>query len=105
MPPVVIGLTVVAYGTSAPEVIVGLQAARSGHGAVALGDVIGSNIANIGLILALCALVRPARVHGDLRRRELPTLALTALAVTASGGSTPVQHRVDHGRALEVDPK
>lgn len=81
--PLIIGLTVVAYGTSAPEIIVGVQAARSGHGGVALGNVVGSNIANLGLILGLCALVRPARVHGALRARELPALGLTALAVPA----------------------
>ncbi len=83
VPPLVIGLTVVAYGTSAPEVIVGVQAARSGHGAVALGNVVGSNIANLGLILGVCALVRPARVHGAMRARELPAMGITALAVPA----------------------
>ncbi len=80
VPQIVIGLTVVAYGTSAPEVIVGVQAASAGHGEVALGNVIGSNIANIGLILGLAALVKPAQVNGALRRRELPVLlASTAL--------------------------
>ncbi|MFO0627557.1 MAG: calcium/sodium antiporter [Polyangiales bacterium] len=83
VPPLLVGLTVVAYGTSAPEVMVGVQAARSGHGAVALGNVVGSNIANLGLILGVCALVRPARVHGALRARELPAMGLTALAVPA----------------------
>ena len=49
--PLLVGLTVVAYGTSAPEVIVGIEAAAAGHGEIALGNIIGSNIANIGLIL------------------------------------------------------
>ena len=80
VPQILVGLTVVAYGTSAPEVIVGVQAASAGHGDVALGNVIGSNIANIGLILGVAALIRPARVDGALRRRELPMLvASTAL--------------------------
>lgn len=74
VPQILLGLTVVAYGTSMPEIIVGVQAAGAGHGDVALGNVIGSNIANIGLILGLAALVRPAHVHASLRRRELPVL-------------------------------
>ncbi len=80
IPQILVGLTVVAYGTSAPEIIVGVEAATAGHGDVALGNVIGSNIANIGLILGVAALIRPARVDGALRRRELPVLlASTAL--------------------------
>lgn len=81
VPQVLVGLTVVAYGTSAPEIIVGIQAAGAGHGEVALGNVIGSNIANIGLILGIAALITPARVDGLLRRRELPVLVLSAAAV------------------------
>lgn len=81
VPQIIVGLTVVAYGTSAPEVVVGVQAALMGHGAVTLGNVIGSNIANIGLILGLAALVRPARVDATLQKRELPVLVLSALCV------------------------
>lgn len=81
VPELVIGLTVVAYGTSAPEIIVGVQAAHDGHGAVALGNVIGSNIVNIGLILGAAALLAPARVDGTLRRRELPMLLASAAVV------------------------
>jgi cation:H+ antiporter len=80
VPELLVGLTVIAYGTSAPEVIVGIQAAGAGHGDVALGNVIGSNIANVGLILGVAALIEPPRVDGALRRRELPVLvASTAL--------------------------
>jgi cation:H+ antiporter len=78
VPQLIVGLTVVAYGTSAPELIVGIQAAVEGRGEVALGNVIGSNIVNVGLILGLAALVRPARVDASLRRRELPVLMLSA---------------------------
>lgn len=81
IPQILVGLTVVAYGTSAPEIIVGVQAARVGHGEVALGNVIGSNIANIGLILGVAALIRPARVDGALRRRELPVLVASAALI------------------------
>ncbi len=83
VPPLVIGLTVVAYGTSAPEAVVGIRAALAGQGAIALGNVVGSNIANLGLILAVAVLVRPARVSGELRRRELPVLLLAALLLPA----------------------
>ncbi|MBN2576554.1 MAG: calcium/sodium antiporter [Deltaproteobacteria bacterium] len=81
IPQIVIGLTVVAYGTSAPEVIVGIEAALAEHGAVALGNVIGSNIANIGLILGASALVKPLVVDASLRRRELPVLAGSTILV------------------------
>jgi cation:H+ antiporter len=78
VPELIVGLTVVAYGTSAPEVIVGIEAARGGHGDVALGNVIGSNIANVGLILGISTLIAPAKVDGALRRRELPVLLVSA---------------------------
>jgi cation:H+ antiporter len=81
VPQLVIGLTVVAYGTSAPELIVGIQAAHGGHGAVALGNVVGSNIANLGLILGLSVLLKPARVDSSLRRRELPALLSSAFVL------------------------
>jgi cation:H+ antiporter len=81
IPKLIVGLTVVAFGTSAPEVIVSVQAAHGGHGGVALGNVVGSNVANLGLILGVAALVRPARVDGLLRRRELPVLLAATAAV------------------------
>jgi cation:H+ antiporter len=81
VPQLLVGLTVVAYGTSAPEIIVGIRAAATGHGELALGNVIGSNVTNIGLILGLTALVHPAWVDGGLRRRELPVLLATTALV------------------------
>lgn len=81
IPQILVGLTVVAYGTSAPEVIVGVQAAIAGHGDVALGNVIGSSIANVGLILGIAALLKPARVDGALRLRELPVLLVSTALV------------------------
>lgn len=81
LPQLLIGLTVVAYGTSAPEVVVGVKASLSGSGDIALGNVVGSNIANLGLILGLTCLVSPARVDGALGRREVPVLMLSTLAV------------------------
>jgi cation:H+ antiporter len=81
VPQLLVGLTVVAYGTSAPELIVSIGAAARGAGAIALGNTIGSNIANLGLILGVSVLVAPARVDGTLRRRELPLLLLSTLAL------------------------
>lgn len=77
----VVGLTVVAYGTSAPEVVVGIQAAIANHPGIALGNVIGSNIANLGLILGMTALVSPPQVHGALPRREVPMLLASTIAL------------------------
>lgn len=81
VPQLIVGLTVVAYGTSAPELIVGVQAALGGHSDVTLGNLLGSNAANIGLVLGVTALVRPPQVDASLRRRELPLLLLATLAL------------------------
>ncbi|MBT8405461.1 MAG: calcium:sodium antiporter, partial [Gemmatimonadetes bacterium] len=64
VPPIVVGLTVVSMGTSAPELVVCLVAALRGNPDLAMGNVMGSNLANIGLILGLTAMVRPLEVNG-----------------------------------------
>jgi cation:H+ antiporter len=79
VPPVVVGLTVVAFGTSAPEFFVSAIGALKGNTELVLGNVIGSNVANIGLILALAALVRPVTVEKQLPRREVPFLIAVTL--------------------------
>jgi cation:H+ antiporter len=80
--PLVVGLTVVAFGTSAPELVVSVQAALAGAGGIAVGNVVGSNIANIGLILGAAALVRPFLTDASVLRRDLPVLlAATGLGV------------------------
>ena len=79
--PLVIGLTVVAYGTSAPELAVSTKAALTGHTQIALGTVIGSCAANISLILGLTALIAPPTVDGRIIRREVPVLVGSAIAV------------------------
>src|SRR5688572_30898744 len=81
IPPLIVGLTVVAYGTSSPELVVGIRAAAGDQGGIALGNVIGSNIANIGLILAVAALIRPPAIDVSLRRREVPVLLATTALV------------------------
>ena len=79
--PLAVGLTVVAYGTSMPELMVSLVAAFEGKSALALGNVVGSNIANMGLILGITAIISPPNVQGGLMRRELPAVMLSAAAL------------------------
>ena len=74
--PLVIGLTIVAFGTSSPELVVSAIAAFQGNPGLAVGNAIGSNIANIGLILGLTALIYPLRVESDILKREYPLLML-----------------------------
>ncbi len=81
MPPLLIGMVVVGFGTSAPELMVSVLAALEGNPGIALGNAYGSNIVNIALILGLTCLLRPIAVPKVVQRRELPTLlAVTALA-------------------------
>jgi len=81
--PLIVGLTVVAYGTSAPELVVSSIAALDGRSALALGNVLGSNIANLGLILGLSVLISPPAVEGTMIRREVPILLVATLVVPA----------------------
>lgn len=74
--PLVVGLTIVAFGTSAPELVVSVSAALHGADDIAVGNVVGSNIANLGLILAAAALIRPAAVQAKLLRVDAPLMAL-----------------------------
>lgn len=79
-PPLLIGLTLVALGTSAPEILVSAVASLQGNPGLAVGNALGSNITNIGLILGFVALVRPLQAHSALLRREFPLLLLTGAA-------------------------
>lgn len=82
MPPLLIGMVIVGFGTSAPEMVVSALAAIQGNPGIALGNAYGSNITNIALILGVTALISPIRVHSQILRKELPILALvTVLAV------------------------
>jgi len=81
MPPLLIGMVIVGFGTSAPEMVVSTLAASQGNPGIALGNAYGSNIANIAFILGLTALISPLAVHSQVLRKELPILtAVTALA-------------------------
>lgn len=76
VPPLVVGLTVVAFGTSAPELVINVVGALQGQTALAFGNITGSNLANIGLVLGVAALISPIALEGKIIRRELPLLLL-----------------------------
>ena len=77
--PLIIGLTIVAFGTSAPELVVSISAALKGSSGVAVGNVVGSNIFNVAAILGITALIRPPSVHLSLIRREIPILIVVSV--------------------------
>lgn len=80
--PLVIGLTLVAFATSAPELAVSIDASLKGHGDVAMGNVVGSNICNIALILGLSALIAPLPVNKKILKLDMPLmLAASALLI------------------------
>lgn len=81
--PLLIGLTIVAFATSAPEILVSIVASSQHQPGLAIGNAIGSNIVNIGLVLGLTALVQPIRMESATLRREMPALlAVTLLTVS-----------------------
>lgn len=83
--PLVVGLTIVAFGTSAPEVAVSVQAALSGSSDLALGNVVGSNICNVLLILGISALIAPLVVNQQLVRLDVPLMIAVSVAVLVMG--------------------
>lgn len=96
-----IGLTVVAFGTSAPELAFNVIASVNGSSGLVFGNVVGSNICNVGLILGVAALLQPLTVHTDLVRREIPfmigaLLVMTGLGYTGlPGGAGAAYSRLD----------
>lgn len=81
--PVVVGLTVVAFGTSSPELVVSIDAALSGNGGVAVGNVIGSNIANLGLIVGVAAVLSPMAVDRGLALRDTGVMIAASALLSA----------------------
>lgn len=77
--PLVVGLIIVGFGTSAPEMLISAIAAWDGRPGIGIGNAVGSNIANIALVLGTTALVRPLTVHSGLLRKELPILLVAIL--------------------------
>ncbi len=111
VPEVVIGLTVVAFGTSLPELVVSLTASLGGTSALAVGNVVGSNIANLGLILGICGLIAVLRVDATFPRREIPALLGVTVALHRDGlirrhdraaGRSAVGRRVGGVHLLEL---
>ncbi|MEW6490316.1 MAG: calcium/sodium antiporter [Thermodesulfobacteriota bacterium] len=92
--PAVVGLTVVAFGTSLPELVVSVTAALRGNADIALGNVVGSNIANVGLILGLGACLRAMTVEFTLLKREVP-MGLGAVALVVVLSADGLLGRVD----------
>ncbi len=100
--PLVIGLTVVAFGTSAPELAATLSAALSGSPAIAAANVIGSNIANLGLILGLCVLILPIAVSTkSILRRETPIMLLASFIALAFFANSSL-NRLEGGILLSL---
>lgn len=87
--PLMIGLTVVALGTSAPELVVSATAAKFGDGEIALGNVLGSNILNIVIVLGITALIKPMHIDRQILDQDLPIMFLVTagLWVTATDGT------------------
>lgn len=83
--PLVIGMTVVAFGTSTPELVVNTVSAVQGSTGLAFGNIVGSCIVNIGFVLGLTAIIRPMRVEPSLITREIPMMIVAALAMLALG--------------------
>jgi cation:H+ antiporter len=77
--PLVVGLTVVAFGTSSPELLVCLMAAFQGTDDISVGNIVGSNIANILLILGISSMIRPMEVHSQIVRREFAVMAVASI--------------------------
>ena len=88
--PMIIGLTVVALGTSAPEIFVSTTSALHGEPELAVGNAIGSNIANIGMVLGITALIVPLRFRVDILRNDIPVL----LFVTLCAGATLIDYKL-----------
>jgi cation:H+ antiporter len=85
IPNMVIGLTIVAFGTSSPELVVSVLAATQHNSAIALGNVVGSNVFNIGAILGITALIRPIVVKNNTTWIEIPMSGLSALVLLIVG--------------------
>jgi cation:H+ antiporter len=85
VPPLVIGMTVVAFGTSTPELVVNTLSAVQGSTGLAFGNVVGSCLVNIGFVLAITALIRPMKVEPSLITREIPMLLVSVAAFAVLG--------------------
>ena len=92
--PLVIGLTVVGFGTSAPELVINILGAATGATDLAFGNVIGSNISNLALVLGTAALIAPITIQSQLVRREIPLLLLATTIAGVLALDGPLEQRV-----------
>jgi len=90
VPPVIIGLTVVAFGTSMPELVVNVTGAINGQTDIAFGNVVGSNLANFGLVLGFAAIMSPIYLKGQVVRREVPFLLLITAILMVMAWDLPL---------------
>jgi cation:H+ antiporter len=81
VPPILVGLTIVAFGTSAPEATVSIIAAMEGSSDVSLGNVVGSNILNITLVIGITAIINPLKVESETIRKEIPFTLLASIVL------------------------
>lgn len=81
----VVGLTVVAFGTSAPELVISIMSAINGNAGLAIGNVVGSNIFNVFAIIGITALVAPIKIEKSIMTKDIPLVLLSALALLAIG--------------------
>lgn len=101
MSDLMVGLTIVAFGTSAPELTISMMSAIDGNTGIAIGNVVGSNIFNTLVIIGAVAVARPIKITGGIMSKEIPLVVLSAAALLAMGsskwldGTTPVISRVD----------
>lgn len=79
--PLVVGLTIVAFGTSSPELVVSIDAALKGQGPLAVGNIVGSNIANLALIVGVAIVLSPMAISRDLLRRDMPILLVVSIVL------------------------
>ena len=79
MSPLLIGMTIVSLGTSAPEIFVSATASLDGSGILAIGNALGSNITNVGLVLGVTALIAPLPIQGKMLKKEIPILLLVTV--------------------------
>jgi len=94
--PMIIGLTIVGFGTSAPELVVNIMGAITGQSELAFGNVIGSNISNLGLVLACAAFIRAIDIQGAVVYREVPLLLLITTVMTVMALDGPLDGEVPY---------
>lgn len=87
MSDLVVGLTVVAFGTSAPELVISVMSAASGNAGIAIGNVVGSNIFNVFVIIGITAMLRPIVIERSILTKDIPLVIIASIALLAMGNA------------------